>query len=512
MIALLANRRFWLTALALILAGSFAWGNVVSWPVKLKYPGEENLAEGVPLLEMLHMREGTRIYDPPSATKFDAPSYGPLYYLLGSRLIDPQAPAYLRLRLLSMAGMLGCAAGCALLAFWLAGDAIAAVLAAFLFLSYRFVTLYGVSDRCDLVALCLCYSGFLVVYRLQDSRRLLWAVPLFLAGLFYKQQFVAAPIAILLFLMLSRRRRLALEFAAWLTVGSLATAAFFQFVVFRGQAFLRYFAIYVGALPLSRHRFGLGAFVFAVFFLFPIIVGIEFLRRHRDKLIGCYLGLALPLSLVMFAKQGSDVNYFLECALILIPLFAALIAEQIGDTLRAAELLFLLVLTLIPSHYFAADAPRPQDFTRDGEIQAFLRQRFEPGVAAMGYYGGDLARARLDVPVSAPFVYTWLVRRGFLSDQCLVERLRGRRLGLVVLGFRLDQEQDTKWLDFSLTKGVREAIVSNYEPAASLEMPEPEKFRPSDRFYIWVPRTTQPSSGLVLQARPSSSRDCPQTP
>lgn len=463
---------------------------MASWPVKLKYPGEENLAEGVPLLEMLHLRQGTRIYDAPSADKFDTPSYGPLYYLLGSRLIDPRVPAYLPLRLLSVAGILGCIAGCSLLAFWLAGDAFAAVLAALIFLSYRFVTLYGVSDRCDLVALCLCYSGFLVAYRFQNSRRLLWAVPLFLAGLFYKQQFVAAPIAILLFLTLSRRRRLALEFVAALAGSGVVIAGFFQFVVFHGQAFFRYFAIYVGAMPFSRYRFGLGALVFAVFFLFQTVVTIEFLRTHRDKLIACYVAVALPSSILMFAKEGSDANYFMESALILSPLFAALITERIGDPLRAAELLLLLVLTLIPSHRFTEEAPRPEDFARDREIQAFLRQRFAPGVAAMGYYGGDLARARLDVPVSAPFVYSWLVRRGLLSDQGLIERLRDHRFGLVVLGFRLDQEKNPKWLDYYLTKGVREAILSNYQAAGSLEMPEPEKFRPSDRFYIWVPRTS----------------------
>ena len=253
-----SGRKFWLAAFGLILVGSFAWGNLASWPVKLRYPGEEELTEGVPLVEMMHLRQGRGIYDPLSSEKFDLPSYGPLYYLLGSRLVDPQQPAYLPLRLLSLVGMLGCALGCALLARRLAGSTLAAILAALLFLSYRFVTLYGISDRCDLVALFFCFSGFLVAHRFQDSRRLLWAVPLILAGLFYKQQFVATPVAILLFLTLEKRYRLAVHFAGLVGAGGLALAGFFERVAFRGQAFLEHFLVYVAAMPFSASRLGWG--------------------------------------------------------------------------------------------------------------------------------------------------------------------------------------------------------------------------------------------------------------
>lgn len=484
------NKRLWLGALALLLAGAFALGNVASWPVKLRYPGEENLAEGVQLVEMLHLRQGVPIYDPPSATKFDTPVYGPLYYWLGSRLINPAQPAYLPVRLLSLAGLAGCVLGCALLAFWLSRKALAAVLAALLFLSYRFVTLYGASDRCDVVALLLCFAGFLVAYRLRNSGRLLWSVPLILAGLFYKQQFVAAPLAILLYLAISKRFRLALEFAALLAGGGLALACFFQFVVFRGQAFLTYFAVYARAVPFSLHRFGLGAFVFAVFFVFPIVVAIEFLRTHRDRLLACYLGLALPLSVLLFAREGSDANYFVECALLLSPLFAALIAERTGDLLRTAELLFFLIVTLIPSHRFAEDPPRGRDFVLDQAIQKLLSQRFPAHSAALGYYGGDLTRSSLDVPISDLFAFSRLVRRGFFSDQGVIDQLRDHRFQLVVVGFDLEKESSQAWLDYYLTAGIRETILTEYQPWQNLEMPEPEKFRATDRFYLWIPRHT----------------------
>ena len=124
---------------ARLLVGSFAGTQLASWPVKVRYPGEENLAEGIPLAEMLHLRQGVRIYDPPSPERFDAANYGPLYYLLGSRLVNPQEPAYLPLRLVSLLGTLGCAAGCSLLALWLSRSYFAATLAPLPIILRRFV-------------------------------------------------------------------------------------------------------------------------------------------------------------------------------------------------------------------------------------------------------------------------------------------------------------------------------------------------------------------------------------
>ena len=172
---------------AVILALGFALPQLSAWPVKLRYPGEQDYVEGMRLVEMVHLQEGVPIYAPPSPERFDAAIYGPLYYLLGARLIDPGAPAYLPLRVLSLFAALACAAGCSFLANWLSGRRFAALLAPLIFLSHRMVTVHGLSFRCDMVALCLFFWGFLVAFRYRDSPRFLLAVPLMLAGFFYKR-------------------------------------------------------------------------------------------------------------------------------------------------------------------------------------------------------------------------------------------------------------------------------------------------------------------------------------
>jgi hypothetical protein len=97
---------------ALLIAGGFAVWQLSSWPVRLRYPGDRCSVEGIFLAEMLHLRQGVPIYGPFTADPFDPANYGPVYYLLGAELINPYAPAFFSLRVLSTLATVGCAAAC----------------------------------------------------------------------------------------------------------------------------------------------------------------------------------------------------------------------------------------------------------------------------------------------------------------------------------------------------------------------------------------------------------------
>ena len=97
--------------IAYLISGFFAARNVSSWPARIRYPGEESY-EGCALVETASLARGVPIYAPPSPQGFAGATYGPLYYLLGARLVNPEAPSYFPLRLLSAISMLGCALGC----------------------------------------------------------------------------------------------------------------------------------------------------------------------------------------------------------------------------------------------------------------------------------------------------------------------------------------------------------------------------------------------------------------
>ncbi len=478
---------------ALVLAGLFAGRNLASWPVRLRYPGEESF-EGMPLAEVVNLRQGLPIYAPASPERFSAAIYGPFFYLLGARLVNPQRPAYLSLRVVSVLAILGGAVGCAILAFWVGRSYLAAALAPLFFLSYGFVTYNCVSARPDSAALLLSFWGFLVGYRFRNSRALLSAVPLMLAGFFYKQQFVAGPLAVLLFLLLERRYRGAAEFAGLMVLGGLSLLAMFQYLVFPGEAFFRHFVLYNSSL-FTWSRLPRGLFMFGLVLLLPLLVSLEFLRAHPDKLVSCYLGCAVFLGLLTFCKEGSDLYYFFESALIVSALFPALLADRVREPSRAVELFVLLALSLFAGQLFTQPAPEQRDFVRDRAVQEFLRRSSYPHVPALSYYTGDLVRAGLETPFPDIYQFTRLVRRGMLSDEDLVAQLRSRRFGIVVLNFKLQAGEESYWGSQYLTEPMRRGILANYRLAANLEMPGPEKLGAEDRFYVWVPRSLRPSTG-----------------
>lgn len=493
--AAISRKGILLAAVALLLAAAFAGRQVSSWPARLRYPGEQNFVEGMRLAEMQHLRRGVPIYAPASAERFDASIYGPLYYLVGSRLLDPDRPAYLPLRLLSMLATLGCAGCGALLAYWLARSLLAALLAPLIFLAYGFVTAHGLSARSDLVALLLSLAGFLIAYRFQDRPLFFVSVPLMLLGFFYKQQFVAGSVAILLFLLWEKRFRRAAEFAGCLILGGLGMLALFQFAVFPGQAFFRHFFVY-NLIPFSWKLFLLGVGVLLLMFLVPLLVALEYLRQSPNRLLGCYLICAAVLSLLTLAKEGSDSNYYLEFALILSVLFAAMVSRSLADSLRSTELLVLLTISLFFAQWLTRPAPPAEDFERDRIVQDYLRSHFAPQTPVLAYQVGDCVRAGMGVPISDLYQYAQLYLSGRLPDQNFQSQFQERRFGAVILNFDIQNEDDSKINIFRFPKPWAQAIRRDYEPAATLEMPGPEKMFDDDRFYVWVPRarTTTPGS------------------
>lgn len=490
-----ARKEAFVAMLALLLAGIFASLQISTWPTRLRYPGEQN-DEGISFFETLHLRRGIPIYALPSPGRFDGSVYGPLYYLLGARLIDAELPAYFPLRALSTLGMLGCAAGSSLLAFRLSGRRCAAVLAPLVFLSYGSVTRFGTSARCDVVAVFLVFAGFLVAYRYFDRRTLFLAIPLMLLGLFYKQQYVAGPLAVMAALVLERRYRRAAQFAALLGLGGLAMLGIFQFVVFPGQSFLSHFALYNAAGFSWIHFKYVGLMYLGIVLLVPILLGLAYLRDGRNRILLCYLSLSVLISLVTAARVGSDSNYWFESVLVVSALVAAIVAERCDAPKKSPEVLVLLGIALFFAQFFNPPGPVSADFAADRAIQEYLRRTFPRGTPALSHYAGDLGRAGLELPISNFDQYRYLVAQGRISTQELVGQLESRRYRVIVLNFELQPPSSPSRGKSDLPAPWDRAIFANYKLAADLEMPGPERIFADDRFYVWVARA-DPAGGLT---------------
>jgi hypothetical protein len=474
---------FW----GLLLVGVFACWNLASWPARLSFPGDGSLGgDSIPVAELLHLRQEVPIYAQPTAEQYDGANWGPLYYLLGSRLVNPETISYRPLRILSLAGTLGCAALVGLLAYWIGGYLLGSAIAALLFLGFGFVAWNGVAARCDSIALLLCLAGFCVAFRFQNNSRLLFSIPFLLLGWLFKPLFLAAPVAIAVFLLRSRRYRLALQFCGLFAVGGSLSLAFFQWIVFPGEEFFRHFVTY-NALPFQWGILPLRALFFGTTLLVPFIAADEYLRRNPDSFLRAYCFLSLFLSLLTASRLGSNTYYFMELAAILSTLTGLLLCRLPGAPAGRVALLSILGTSLWMGTWFRTPPP-PGDYdvAADQAVQDYLREHFPPGTLALGYFSADLLRAGFEVPITNLYHYRQLVRKGVIEDMGLVRQLRSHRFGVLVLPHDINHPQSLTE-DFYLTERARQAVLENYRLLTVLDSPAVQSFGGDHRFHVWVP-------------------------
>jgi len=487
------------TALALLTY--FAIAQVSRWPGRLRYPGEEDAAEGTQLSEMVHLRQGLQIYRVPSNGEFDSAIYGPLCYLLGAAVVDPNKPAYLPLRLLSLFATLALAAVAAYFVFKLTRSRLGGALAVVLLLSTVFIGRYGISARADMVALLLSFSGFVVFYSNRQSRRtMLGAAALMLLSFFYKQQFIGAPVAVVSYLLITKQIRRAFEFALAIATGGIALVFIFSHLVFEHQAFLTHFFSY-NRLPFEKAYVLPEILMFAVPLFIPLLGAADYLDRRPDKLAACYFvaSVAGYFILLLSSGSGADTNRCLEAAVVIGCLFAARIATSetlLGGLAWATALAATLAFVSLLSSAFVVRRITAADFTADATLQNYLKQNFPPRTSVLGYYAGDPLRAGLSGPITNLWHYSALIRTGALSDHDIVNRIDNGGYGAILLDFDLNGVTSARMADFYTTPSIRNAIAENYEPIAKLKMPAPELTRYSDgNIYVWIPRAAHSARG-----------------
>jgi hypothetical protein len=474
---------------AFLLAGFFAVRNLSTWRTRMTYPGNESY-EGCALAEAVRLAQGVPIYAPPSDKGFAGATYGPLYYLVGSRLVNPDNPSYFPLRLLSALAILGLAFCCSLLAFWVTRSRMAAALSPLVFMSYGVVTFHGISALSDSVALLFFFSGFLVAYRFRNSKALLLSAPLMCLGFCYKPQYIAGSLAVMLFLLIEKRYARLVQFLAALALFGFGLLGIFQWVAFPGQELWRHFFLY-HITVISWYQFKIGLLVYVLMFGVAVLLAFEYLRTYPDRMLMCYMACAVVLGLITIARATAFIQYFFDTIFMVSVLVPALLARKIREGSFPPDVLLLLAIALFAGQWYTPPAPDPAAVRQFDALQSYFRTKFPPHARAIGLRSGDLVQAGLDTPFSDLLQTKTLAQRGVLSDKYLLKQIRADWFSLIVLDFDLQKETDPIWLNYYLTPAAREAIKSSYRVVDSLQVPDPEKLWKQDRFYIYVPRSNE---------------------
>ncbi|MCL6647588.1 MAG: hypothetical protein K6U89_04575 [Chloroflexi bacterium] len=399
--------------------------------VVLLQPTEALYGEGIVLGQALAVATGRPLYPPLGEPPYSVTAYPPLYYLAVATLLPVTGPSLVPGRLLSLAALALAAALVALAVTPLAGGRWG-LLAASLFLAQPAAAEWAGLHRVDSLALAFALAGLLLASR---SRLGLAALALTLSVL-TKQTYLAAPLAVPLWLVCNGRWREAARFSV--TVLGLVSGGVLLLQHLSDGQFLRHI---VGAnlnpyFPTLVLAWLGWAAVVSGPLLLGAVLGLIVLPR-RWLLWKLYLLASLP-NILALGKEGASFNYWFEPLAAAAVLTAGVLALLLvrWPRLAAASAVALLV-TLLPA---AAATAR---VSSAAVVQAGTdRPHVEQAVQFVRDVPGEVLSEDLAIPVLAGkpvafeyVIFTILWAEGAWSAEPLIEDVAaGRYPYLLLLG------------------------------------------------------------------------------
>lgn len=456
---------------------------------RLSVPYGLNFEEGNQLDAALRVAHAQDLYPPVGRPPYIVHPYGPIFYLADGALVRLFGVSFAPGRtLVLLAGMGIAGLVMALLRRNGVGWGVAAGFG-LSFLAVPLVRTWLPLLRVDLPGLLLTLLG---IYSFSEGRRILIPALCFLAALFTKPTFLAAPLACLLYFAIRRRWRPLWQLGAALVVGGgvglggLAIAT-------RGWALFHMFLAFPD--PYSLRFYGNLIAPFAIRNL-PWMVGVALLVREAwrngERPLPLLYVLLATLATLTAGKWGSDANHFLEwqaalcwagglgywryrshavpeMALGLLPLLmAAVIGVGLTENTHLSPLL--------------ADCPTAYRWAREtpGEVLSE-----NPAAAVL---------AGKTVWISNAFEYASLGRAGRLDPQPLVQQVRQKFFSLVLLRddpvelerrARRPLEPLTIWpLDFVLALRRNYQLVGRFSCAGANFAYQPRHTTPAEMHHM----------------------------
>jgi hypothetical protein len=472
-------------ALVLLLAG-LLWKDLASARMSsdlFAYPFQFDESEGMIVAETMLLDQGTNIYLKPGPELFIAAPYPPVFYLLGwpAQHLLGQEPTFKIGRAISIAASI--LAGVCLLGivFALTREIMAGALAAAMWWSLGLVAFWGSLVKPDVLALALGLGGIWWLLA-RPPRQVWWALPFFLGAFYTKQTAIAAGVAAVAWLLVTRWRT-GLKFGAAYAAGAILPTVVLYLLTDGGYWYHMYT---VHDLPWLAERFRdyvlgflgtYGAFVIlgmAAIVVTAVMWVVARARREADSfpgdgalLVFFYLCMSL-VAAVGAGTLGGNHNHFLEwvaASCIGLGLGAGLLLRSRSVfAYLLGTLLAIALLTQVPSLF---NTPRwlglelrvpPADYT-EGIMNVFQYVSNDSGEAYSDNVGLMLLTHK-KLWSTDPFTQTHATRYKRWDESQLVEAIRDKRFSQIVL--RIDvSAADAGAGDVS--PGILQAVRDNYK-------------------------------------------------
>lgn len=445
---------------------------LAAWPVldglvaRIGLPQAFSYVEGFNVDDADRLASGEALYGDPSEPPFVVSVYTPLYTSLVALQIAMGLPGLLAARLLSLlsatllAGVIGISGR-----RW--AGAVAPI-AAFLFLLAPLQRSWLMVARPDYTAALLSALGVLVVARGAAGPGLLWAAPLLAAAILTKQSYVAAALAVTIFLI-ARSPRRGLAFAASLAVLLAGAAAALSWY---SDGWFLFHTVTANRNPFSwANAWTLaGKFLAShapeLLLMSPALAALAAARRL--SIFGLYAIIAAAVSLSS-GKLGSDSNYFIEplaaLALLAANEFPLSWLRDRGRPGRVACTALGAAAVLLGAVRFVD--VRQMHRALSAEVTVFDRMcrdlAARPGPAVSD--DAVLLRCAGKEVVFQPFVMTQLAEAGHWDQRPFLEALADGQIPTVIAQTR------PEWLFRSrYTEEMRGILRMRYRAAATYQM------------------------------------------
>ncbi len=428
-------------------------------------PFAVNFGEGNILSAALRIARGLTPYPPVGGPPYVVNVYGPVIYYLLAPLVKWFGLSFTAPRLLVLASGLAVALLLVLLLRHWTESWVIALGFGVSFLAVSMVRDWVYVLRVEMFATALSLAG-LYIFAVRKS--LLWPALLFLAALFTKVTFLAAPIACFLYMILSGDRRRAWQFTGWMllfgTAGLLALGLgtngwglFHMFMTHPDPYRLEWF--FDRWIPFARLDFGLGAGA--------VTLGVLDIRRRNFSLPFIYCALASVMTLTV-GKAGGDVNELLEWQAAMC-LAAGCGYAALRNYYKSEAAIVLIPIGVLVLVLLGLPQSLRLNPGLDGCPAAYRFAAQEPG-QLLTENPGIATLSGKKIWLSEPFEFVFLGRAGRLDQEPLARMIGQRFFGLILIrkGPRALEQglKNPGPLSLFWPPQFAKAVLQNYHPVA----------------------------------------------
>ncbi len=457
-----------------VLLGIYILFYIVNSMLIIIYPYQISYPEGFLLNQALAVAQGKTIYNSIAAYPFLVANYPPVYPYLCGLFVKLFGASFAWGRIVSFLSVIACAYLIYLIVKRETDQERFAWLSALLFPGS--VIVYNISTQCrvDMLGLLLSLSGLWFALKNIDKKTIYLSIIFFVAALFTKQTFAAAPIAFAVYLFFLNRTRgflfiviTILSYSiVFLVLNALTNGELYRHnILYNANPYSFLFAVKMYGSFLKTHLI-----LFTLSLAYMVFSPV---KKHILSLFPIYFIVAALIAFTV-GKIGSNINYFLELIAVA-SIIAGLCANELMENIKAQLVIPALIIAqlILFAHlpFMTGKTPSRNDRETEQRMSAIIQAT-----------SGDIISEDAGILVLnnrkvlyQPFEFTQLKYQGLWDQSRFVRDIVGQKFALLILGSDIQGSYDEE----RFTPEIVTAITNSYVLDEKI-----------DDWYLYVPNNS----------------------